>query len=192
MKTDLSPQDQEAVVRALHAAVRRLWAYVQTQADFKDAPPTLPDPFTEAGAVASARDAMEILLSRFSPAGNLVELRDGARRRAAKTAERRARPWLPEEAKFYARVVARKEGLADPADAPDASDPVGEAVMLRGILALALYTMPDDVIIGLNRQATIQWLAIRTEGGLVEMEEAALLRFGVTDRFLAGMGRPVH
>lgn len=203
MKTDLSPQDQEAVIRALHASVRRLWGYVRTQVDFNDDPPTLPEPFTQSGAVGSAREALEILLSRFSPVSTLTEMRDDAQRRAARKTERRARPWLPEEAKFYARVVSRKEERADPADAPDTVDPVAEAVMLRGILSLSLYTMPDEVIINLNRQASFQWLEIRTEGGLVGMEEAALLheidlyknqmdRFGVTDRFLAKMVGPTH
>lgn len=177
------PLQQEALVRSLYNGALRLWRY----AGGPDVP-VLFEPFEAAGALAIVREMLEGLMQHRAPRTNIAEM--------ARTSE-------GETAKFYRRVVARKDGHEVSADRPGFTDPLDEAGLLRGIIGVTLTTMPDDVIIGLNRAASSRYLEIHVQDQTPGMEEMALChemdwyqdvmdRSGVTARYLVLAKQGAH
>lgn len=174
---------QEAFLRSLYNGALRLWRYAG-----EPNVPVLPEPFEETGALAIVREMLEGLMQNRAPRDNIAEM---------------ARTSKGETAKFYRRIVARKDGREDPADRPGFTDPLDEVGLLRGIIGVTLTTMPDQVVIDLNRAASARYLEIHAPDQEPGVEELALRyemdwyedvmdRSGVTERYLAHAKQGAH
>lgn len=169
--------NEEALIRSIYTSALRLWLY----AGEPDAP-LLPNPFETADALSVVREMLESLIVRRAPRANIAEM--------ARTSTNE------EQAKFYRRILARKDGREAPSDRPAFAEPLEEAGLLRGIIGLTLTTMPDDVVIEFNRAAWASSQALHRPNGSPSVEEDALLfemewygkvmdMSGVTERYAA-------
>ena len=180
---DFTAADREAIIRSVYSGALRLWRY----AGGPDAP-DLPEPFDAAGALMIVREMLESLMQHRAPRDNIAEM---------------ARTSKGEAAKFYRRIVSRKDGRPNLADEPSFTDPFDEAGLLRGIIGVTLTTMPDQVVIDFNRAASARYLEVQVPEQEPGMEELALHyemdwyeevmdRSGVTERYLAQAKRGAH
>jgi len=184
MPEETQPFLREAMIRSLHNSALRLWRY----ANGPDTKP-LPEPFVEAEALALVREMLESLMQHRAPRDNIEHMA-----RTAKGAD---------EAKFYRRVVDRKDGRNERANRPKFKRPFDEAGTLRGIIGNTLLTTPDQVIIDFNRAAWASRQALQAAGQTGSLEETALGyemewyedlmdRSGVTERYLAQARKGGH
>lgn len=171
---------ETALILSVFNGARRLWEFAD-----EPEPPTVPDPFDAARTVALARDMLEILMERRAPRDTIASM---------------GQTYEGEIGKFYRRVVGRKDGIRDRADAPGISSPRDETTTLQAIIGLTLTTTPDTVIIDFNRAAWVGRQTLRATGRTDTVEDLALAyemqfyegvmdRTGVTERYAAQLKR---
>ena len=81
------------------------------------------------------REMLEGLMQHRAPRDNIAEL--------ALTSK-------GETAKFYGRIVSRRDGQKNLADQPSFTNPFEEAGLLRGVIGVTLTALPDQVVIDFN------------------------------------------
>lgn len=175
---------REAMVRSLHNGAKRLWDY----AGGPEAP-SLPTPFDEAQSLVIIRLMLEALFEKKAPRDNIEH--------QARTAK------SDHEARFYRRVIDRKDGRTVRTNRAKFKAPFDEAGHLRGIIGVTLLTTPDQLIIDFNRAAWAGRQTLKAAGQEGSVEDVALGyemewyeevmdRSGVTERYAAQLKRAAH